>query len=83
MGIACEALTNVARHSGSRKVSLVLRRDDGRVRMRVRDCGQGFDTAACGGGFGLTSMRDRARSVGGQLHISSEPGGGSQVEATL
>jgi len=83
VGIACEALTNAARHSGSRQVSLILRRDGDRVRMRVRDSGQGFDTAACGGGFGLTSMRDRARSVGGELHISSEPGGGSQVEATL
>ena len=81
--IACEALTNVARHSGSRQVSLVLRRDGGRVRLRVRDPGRGFDTAACRGGFGLRSMRDRARSVGGDLRISSEPGSGSQVEATL
>jgi len=81
--IACEALTNVARHSGSRQVSLVLRRDGGRVRLRVRDSGRGFDAAACRGGFGLRSMRDRARSVGGDLRISSEPGAGSQVEATL
>jgi signal transduction histidine kinase len=83
VGIACEALTNAARHSGSRKVSLILRGDGGRVRLRVRDCGRGFDTAVGGGGFGLTSMRDRARSVGGELHISSEPGAGSQVEAIL
>ena len=83
VGIACEALINAARHSGSQKVSLVLRRDGDRVRMRVRDSGRGFDIAACGCGFGLTSMRDRARSVGGQLQISSEPGAGSQVEATL
>ncbi len=81
--IACEALTNVARHSGSRQVSLVLQRDGGRVRLRVRDSGRGFDAAACRGGFGLRSMRDRARSVGGELRISSEPGAGSQVEATL
>jgi signal transduction histidine kinase len=81
--IACEALTNVARHSGSRQVSLVLRRDGGRVRLRVRDSGRGFDPAACRGGFGLRSMRDRARSVGGDLRINSQPGSGSQVEATL
>lgn len=81
--IACEALTNVARHSGSRQVSLVLRRYGARVRMRVRDSGHGFDTTVCRGGFGLTSMRDRARSVGGELRISSQPGAGSQVEATL
>jgi signal transduction histidine kinase len=81
--IACEALTNVARHSGSRQVSLMVRRDGGRVRLRVRDWGRGFDVAACPGGFGLRSMRDRARAVGGELRISSEPGAGSQVEATL
>ncbi len=81
--IACEALTNVARHSGSRQVSVVLRRYGAYVRMRVRDSGRGFDTTVCRGGFGITSMRDRARSVGGELRISSEPGAGSQVEATL
>jgi signal transduction histidine kinase len=51
--------------------------------MRVRDSGQGFDIASSRRGFGLTSMRDRARSVGGELRISSEPGVGSQVEAML
>jgi signal transduction histidine kinase len=82
--IACEALTNVAKHSGSRQVSLILRRDGGRVRLQVRDSGRGFDAAACRrGGFGLRSMRDRARLAGGDLRISSEPGAGSQVEATL
>jgi signal transduction histidine kinase len=83
VGIACEALTNAARHSGSRQVSLILCRDGSRVRMRVRDWGEGFDVAACRSGFGLTSMRDRARSVGGEVSISSEPGAGSQVEASV
>ena len=81
--IACEALANTAKHSGSRQVSLILRSDGGRVRMRVSDSGQGFDTAACRDGFGLTSMRERARSVGGELRISSQPGAGSKVEVTL
>jgi len=81
--IACEALTNVARHSGSRQVSLIAWPDGDRVRMRVRDPGRGFDITASRRGFGLTSMRDRARSVGGELRISSAPGAGSMVEATL
>jgi signal transduction histidine kinase len=83
VGIACEAVTNVARHSGSPTVSLILERDGGRVRMRVRDSGKGFDAAGCRTGYGLTSMRDRARSVGGELNISSEPGLGCQVEAMI
>jgi signal transduction histidine kinase len=81
--IACEALTNVARHSGSCRASLVLRRERDRIRLRVRDSGRGFEADASGMGFGLRSMHDRAQAVGGELHISSTPGEGSQVEATL
>jgi len=81
--IACEALTNVARHSGSRQAHLVLRRDGGRVHLLVRDPGRGFDTAASRPGFGLRSMQARARAVGGELRVTSAPGEGSLVEATL
>ena len=81
--IACEALTNVARHSGSRLAHLVLRRDGGRVHLLVRDPGRGFNTAASHPGFGLRSMQARARAVGGELRITSAPGAGSLVEATL
>jgi signal transduction histidine kinase len=83
VGIAREALTNAARHSGSRQVSLSLCRAGGRVLMRVRDSGRGFDPASPRGGFGVTSMRHRARSVGGDVRISSRPGVGSEVEAAL
>jgi signal transduction histidine kinase len=81
--IACEAVGNAARHSGAGQVSLSLRRQGSRVRLRVRDNGSGFDPAIPAGGFGLTSMQDRASSVGGNLRISSEPGQGTEVEATL
>ncbi|MGE5289562.1 MAG: sensor histidine kinase [Micromonosporaceae bacterium] len=81
--IACEAIANAARHSGARRVSLHLERDGSRVRLRVCDTGRGFDTMVPGGGFGLISMRERARSVGGELRISSAPGRGSEVEAAL
>jgi signal transduction histidine kinase len=81
--IACEAVTNAARHSGASRVSLGLKRDGSGVRLRISDKGHGFDTAAPGGGFGLTSMRERARSVGGELLVSSVPGHGSQVEVAV
>jgi signal transduction histidine kinase len=80
--IACEAVTNAARHSGSSRVRLTVERDGSRVRLWVSDNGCGFDTAAQGG-FGLISMRERAHSVGGELCISSAPGRGSDVEVTL
>jgi signal transduction histidine kinase len=81
--IACEAVTNAARHSGARRVSLSLRRHGSRVRLRVSDSGSGFDRAGPAAGFGLVSMRERASSVGGDLKISSVPGHGTEVEAML
>lgn len=81
--IACEAVTNAARHSGAGRVSISLERDGPRVRLRVSDKGRGFDQAIPGSGFGLVSMCERARSVGGELQISSAPGRGSKVEAAL
>lgn len=81
--IACEAVTNAARHSGSSRVCLNVARDGPRVRLKVSDQGRGFDTAVPGAGFGLVSMRERARSVGGEVWISSAPGRGSEVEVAL
>ncbi len=81
--IACEAVGNAARHSGDTRVSLSLCRQGPRVRLRISDHGSGFDPAGPAGGFGLISMRDRASSVGGDLRISSVPGRGTEVEATL
>jgi signal transduction histidine kinase len=81
--IAREAVTNAARHSGTDRVNLGLERDGSGVRLWISDQGHGFDTAAPGGGFGLTSMRERAHSIGAELVVSSEPGHGSQVEVAL
>jgi signal transduction histidine kinase len=81
--IACEAVANAARHSGADRVDLRLERDGSGVRLWVSDQGHGFDTVDPGGGFGLTSMRERAHSVGAELAVISVPGHGSQVEVTL
>jgi signal transduction histidine kinase len=81
--IACEAVSNAARHSGAGRVNLGLERDGPGVRLWVSDKGHGFNTADPGGGFGLTSMRERAHSVGAELVVSSVPGHGSQVEVAL
>ena len=81
--IACEAITNAARHSGTSLVRLSLRHDKGHVRLRVSDAGCGFNPDVRCEGFGLISMRERAESVGADLRISSTPGRGSEVEAVL
>jgi signal transduction histidine kinase len=81
--IACEAVTNAARHSGASRVRVSLRQDGQHVHLQVNDAGCGFDPYAGGAGFGLVSMRERAHAVGGDLRISSIPGHGSAVEVVL
>jgi two-component system nitrate/nitrite sensor histidine kinase NarX len=54
-------------------------------RFRVRDDGKGFDPAAVPGDLhvGLRIMRERARRIGGELEVRSEPGAGTEVMLTL
>jgi signal transduction histidine kinase len=50
------------------------------LRLEVQDDGQGFDTAASNsGGFGLTSMRERAEGLGAAFRLRSSPGEGTTV----
>lgn len=81
--IACEAVANAARHSGSERIALLLDRRDTQLRLKVRDFGQGFDPALTMGGFGLISMRERAQAIGGELRIDSQPGRGTTVELAV
>jgi signal transduction histidine kinase len=80
--IVSEAITNAARHGGANVVRVELE-DGDRLRLRIADTGQGFDMSVAGRGFGLTSMRERAQSVGGRLRIASAPGEGTEVEVEL
>lgn len=77
--IVQEALTNIARHSGATKVAINLRADNGLVRLTVSDNGRGL-AADRGNGMGLSGMRARARSAGGELALTSKPGEGVSIE---
>ena len=78
--IAREALTNVARHAGTRAASLVLERHDDRLVLRVTDEGAGFELAlVTADRFGLVGMSERARLLGGSLAVSSERGRGTTI----
>ncbi|MEC0253847.1 sensor histidine kinase [Paenibacillus lautus] len=77
--IAQEALSNIARHGEATAVKLVL--DCGEfVSLTICDNGKGFDVKqADGQGVGLSSIRERARNIGGQVDISSVMGTGTIV----
>jgi signal transduction histidine kinase len=80
--IVREAVTNATRHGGASSISVELENGDG-LSLRIVDDGVGFDPEDSDGGFGLTSMRDRARALGGELRIASTPGAGTAIEVTL
>lgn len=82
--IVREAITNGVRHGHATEVALELSGGDG-VRMAVRDNGGGFTPGGSrpSGSFGLTTMRERAQAMGGDLTIRSDPGQGTLVEVNL
>jgi signal transduction histidine kinase len=85
--ITGEAVANAARHSRSRRVRIVLEVRGGRPFLQVIDRGIGFaaqrSTEPASGGFGLTSMRERAAAVGAELRIRTRPGSGTRVEVSF
>jgi signal transduction histidine kinase len=69
-----EAVRNAVRHAGAASVTVEYGTRDNKLLLEVRDHGQGFDVAAIersGTGIGLTSLRERAKLMGGQAYIHS------------
>ncbi|HBO42820.1 MAG TPA: hypothetical protein DD670_02555 [Planctomycetaceae bacterium] len=82
--IVQESLTNARRHSRSDRVLLELRQDASLLHIDVRDWGVGFDPDEVQDQrFGLESLRERARLLGGQTTIESRPGEGTRLHVTL
>ena len=78
--IALEALHNVAKHAHATQVEIRLVADATGVRLTVADDGEGFDTrTAHPGHFGLSTMAERASSVGARLAVASTPSRGTVV----
>lgn len=77
--IAQESLTNVARHSHAKRVTIAIERGHESVILRVADDGRGFDTSTPDEHGGLRSMRERALLVDGVLAIEPGPSGGVEV----
>ena len=80
-----EALNNVAKHSGAKRVALVLRRTEEQVQAIIEDDGRGFDarvTSQSGNGsgrLGLLGIQERLGIVGGDFKIESAPKRGATL----
>jgi signal transduction histidine kinase len=79
--VACEAVTNAARHSGATRISVAVDADDDALEISVRDDGRGGARIASGGG--LAGLADRVHALGGELTVRSEPGSGTAVTAIV
>jgi PAS domain S-box-containing protein len=85
--IVQEALTNVFRHSGARKVGVSLTQKNGVIVVAVRDDGKGVgkkvvDLEPGAVGVGIGGMKQRAKEFGGELRLTNvNPG--TLVELTL
>lgn len=82
-----EALTNASRHSNAEIVSIILERDQQRVRVIIEDDGVGFDAEKFMSGpvdnqrLGLMGMQERVQLVGGEFKIDS--GAGTTIVVTV
>jgi signal transduction histidine kinase len=78
-----EALANVRKHAAAQQVTVRLEYAEGLVRLAVADDGTGFDPQAAHDGYGLRSMQDRVRQVGGTVRVTSALGSGTEVCAEV
>lgn len=82
--IVQEALNNVWKHSKTLKAEVRLRQQNDVLELSIRDWGAGFDSAIVPKTrYGLTGIRERARLIGGEATITSQPGQGTQVLVRL
>jgi signal transduction histidine kinase len=83
-----ELLANVVKHAGARHATVSLLWTAGEVAVSVADDGAGFDPAAVShqavsNSFGLFSIRERLRHLGGRMEVETAPGRGSRITVSL
>jgi len=85
--IVQEGLTNVRKHARASHARVEIRREDERLVTLIADDGVGFQSAVRARNefpqFGLSTMRERAESIGGTLIVDSTPGAGTTVRFEL
>jgi signal transduction histidine kinase len=81
--IVQEALTNIRRHGQTTHALVCVDVAPDSLRTQVIDHGVGADLAASNGGLGLIGMRERIAVFGGRMTITSRPGQGFTLDASL
>jgi signal transduction histidine kinase len=79
--LACEAMTNAAKHADATSVRVCVREVPDRLLVEVLDDGVGGASASPGGG--LAGLQDRVAALGGTLTVDSPPGHGTRIAASI
>lgn len=82
--VLAEAIHNAEKHAGTASALVTVRTLEDRVEFLVHDEGRGFDASAVAPGtWGLYSMRERIRNLGGQFEVDSGPDVGTSVRVVI
>ncbi len=84
-----EALTNIGKHAHAKNVSFKIEKNAQLIIFSIKDDGRGFDVKSAAAkealerGLGLTTMRERARILGGSIDLWSEKGKGTRIDLII
>ena len=81
--IVQECLTNVAKHSKARLVTIKIELHAGRLKLLVKDNGEGFNPSLTTQGFGLAGMRERVEGLSGTFKLNTSLCAGVEIEISL
>jgi PAS domain S-box-containing protein len=81
--VAQEAVSNAVKHSHATEMFVDLTCSDDTILLKITDSGVGFDLSASHPGIGLTTMRERLRTFGGELFVESIEGKGTTIIAKV
>jgi two-component system, NarL family, sensor kinase len=84
--IVQEALNNIIRHASASEICISLHYDMQFMKLQIRDNGKGFDLSEQSSGTktinGINNMQYRAKLIGAEFAIESEPNKGTQITIT-
>lgn len=79
-----ESLTNIARYAEATRVGVRLVLEEGDWRLSVSDDGIGFEyDPGRLGDIGLVGMRERTQTLGGHFSVTTAPGNGTRIDASI
>ncbi len=85
--IVQESLTNIRKHAQANRASVALQATKSQIELVIADDGKGFPATGPGErlyrSYGLTMMRERAESIGGNFTVATSPGQGTRITVTV